>query len=75
MLGRLRMTTEDALKHYNDISAHVFSRGNRKRAWQDGAFRATTLKEKMVEVVAGIEGYTGNERMLDSGTETEMGKA
>jgi hypothetical protein len=75
MLGRLRMTTEDALKHYNDISARVFSRGNRKWVCQDGTFRATTLKEKMVEVVAGIEGYTGDERMLDSDTETKMGKA
>jgi hypothetical protein len=75
MLGRLRMTTEDALKHYNDITARVFSRGNRKRVWQDGTFRATTLKEKMVEVVAGVEGYAGDERMLDSGIETEMGKA
>jgi len=77
MLGRLRMSTEDALKYYNEISSHVFSRGNRKWRMQDGAFKATTLKEKMVEVVAGcgIAGYTGKERMLDSGVEREMGKA
>jgi len=44
MLGRLRMTKEEALKAYNSIAGSIFSQKNKKWATQDGTFKATTLE-------------------------------
>ena len=52
MLGRLRMTTGDALRTYNKIAESVFCKPNRKHFFQDGAFKATTLEEQIQSLVA-----------------------
>lgn len=67
MLGRLRMSTEQALEHYNTISQRIFGPDNRKRhLWNDGMFKATTLEVEMKKVIKGAkEGYSGEEKMLD----------
>lgn len=51
MLGRLRMTTAEALSAYNSIASGIFSKENRKPAYKDGAFKASTLETKIIEVV------------------------
>ena len=52
MLGRLRMTTRDALRAYNKIAESVFCKSNRKYSFQDGAFKATTLEQQVRSLVA-----------------------
>ena len=67
MLGRLGMSTEEALEHYKTISRQVFGPNNRKHdLWNDGKFKATTLVTEMKKVIKGAKvGYTGEEYMLD----------
>ena len=55
MLGRLRMTTGDALRTYNEIAGAVFCKANRKPSFKDGAFKATTLEKKIQDLVAAKE--------------------
>lgn len=51
MLGRLRMTTEEALRTYNSLSCVIFSKNNKKRIGQDGTFKATALVQKVQDIV------------------------
>ncbi|PBK83408.1 FabD/lysophospholipase-like protein [Armillaria gallica] len=51
MLGRLKMTTEEALQSYNKTSSTVFSAENRKPFYMDGKFKATTLKKEIQNVL------------------------
>ena len=55
MLGRLRMSTRDALRAYNKIAESVFCKANQKRSSQDGTFKATTLKEQVQDLVIAKE--------------------
>ena len=55
MLGRLRMTTRDALRAYNEIAESVFCKANRKSSIKDGAFKATTLIKQVQDLVAAKE--------------------
>ncbi|KAK0444964.1 FabD/lysophospholipase-like protein [Desarmillaria tabescens] len=64
MLGRLKMSTEDALQNYNRISSAVFSAENRKPFYSDGKFKATTL-EKEVKNVVRRAGYSDDQKLLD----------
>ncbi|KAK0476511.1 FabD/lysophospholipase-like protein [Armillaria novae-zelandiae] len=64
MLGRLKMSTEEALQSYNKISSVVFSSENRKPFYRDGKFKATTLKEEMQNVVRQA-GHSNDQRLLD----------
>jgi predicted acylesterase/phospholipase RssA len=72
MLGRLQMTTNEALRTYNSLARAIFSRDNKKWLGQDGAFKATTLEEKVQEVVSkrGL-----GELMLDPSHQSRKGKA
>jgi predicted acylesterase/phospholipase RssA len=72
MLGRLRMTTDEAMQAYNSLTRAVFSKENKKWKVQDGLFKATTLKEEVKKLVS--EQKLG-ERMLDASTSTTKGKA
>lgn len=72
MLGRLRMTTEEALKCYNSLAGAIFSKKNRKMLFQDGYFKATTLEIKVKELVA--ERGAG-EYMLDTDNDLTTGRA
>jgi hypothetical protein len=66
MLGRLRMSTTEALQKYNEIAGNIFSARNRKRTMQEGKFKATTLEQEMKKIVAAtIQGSDGETRMLD----------
>jgi len=72
MLGRLRMSTEEALEHYRSLTSKTFSKSNRKR---NGTFRATTLEVAMKHVVrAASEGYNGEEYMIKGSEATGLGK-
>ena len=51
MLGRLRMSTDEALQAYNSLARDIFSKKNRKWTGQDGAFKSSTLQEKVNELV------------------------
>ena len=72
MLGRLRMTTDEALRTYNALAHAIFSKDNKKWLGQDGAFKATTLENKVQEVVSkkGL-----GELMLDPSNQSSKGKA
>lgn len=72
MLGRLRMTTEEALRTYNSLSCVIFSKNNKKRIGQDGTFKATALVQKVQEIV--LERGLG-EFMLDPSNDSGKGKA
>jgi hypothetical protein len=51
MLGRLRMDTIDALQAYNSLARAIFSKENKKWMGQDELFKATTLENKVKELV------------------------
>lgn len=71
MLGRLRMTTEEALRAYNGIAGSVFCKANRKPSYKDGAFKATTLEDKIRELVAE---QNRGDKMLPPDSETGFSK-
>ena len=54
MLGRLRMDVDAAIKHYDEITKHVFS--DPKRWAGDGKFKAGKLEEAIKSVVEEITG-------------------
>ncbi len=69
MLGRLKMSTEDALHNYKKLATAVFSPDNRKPFYKNEKFRASTLEAEIKEIVKNsCEGYTGDEHLLDPGT-------
>lgn len=72
MLGRLQMTTDEALRTYNSLAGAIFSRNNKKWLGQDGGFKATTL-EKTVQEVVSKRGL--GELMLDPSHQPRKGKA
>ncbi|KAK0457615.1 acyl transferase/acyl hydrolase/lysophospholipase [Armillaria novae-zelandiae] len=66
MLGRLKMSTEDALHNYKKLASAVFSPGNHKLFYKDGKFKANTLEVEIKEIVKNSHvGYTGDELLLD----------
>ena len=75
MLGRLQMTTKEALEQYNIIAGRVFCTSNKKWLIQDGTFKATTLEQEIKRVVATKLGGGGDATMLDSTNESGMGAA
>lgn len=72
MLGRLRMTTKDALQTYNKIAGAVFCKANQKWSFKDGAFKATTLKKQVQDLVATKE---LGEDILHGNDEADSAKA
>lgn len=64
MLGRLRLTIDDAIEQYGQFARYVFS--DKKWKGQDGTFKATKLEEIIKKIVktCGIEG-SADERMMD----------
>ncbi|KAF2817462.1 FabD/lysophospholipase-like protein, partial [Mytilinidion resinicola] len=72
MLGRLQMTTDEALRTYNSLARAIFSKDNKKWSAQDGVFKATTLKDKVQEVV--LKKGLGD-LMLDPPVQSNKGKA
>ncbi len=66
MLGRLKMSTEEALQSYNKISSMVFSAENRKPFYRDGKFKATML-EKEIRNAIHQAGHSNDQKVLDLG--------
>lgn len=65
MLGRLKMTTTEAIAQYIRITERVFASSNKKRMAQDGTFKATTLEVEIKAMVAEKDGNDGD-RMISS---------
>jgi hypothetical protein len=66
------MTTEDALKQYNNLASRIFSKKNRKK---NGMFKASTFVTAMKKIVAGSnDSYAGEELMLDTSAAMGMCK-
>ncbi|KAI9833804.1 MAG: hypothetical protein M1826_006327 [Phylliscum demangeonii] len=74
MLGRLRMDTSQALKAYDTIAGSVFCKENKNWKTQDGLFNATTLQNRVEELVALRK---RGEYMLDDtdNSSSDLGKA
>jgi hypothetical protein len=64
MLGRLRLTVDEAIDQYGQFARHVFSK--KKRKGKDGTFKASKLEEAIKTIVKsyGVE-KSVNEKMLD----------
>ena len=75
MVGRLRMNTKEALEQYNTIAGKIFSKKNKKRTYQDGTFKASTLEAEMKRVVAARSDGDDSLRMLDEAVITATGRA
>lgn len=55
MLGRLQMSTRDALRTYNKLAEMIFCKGNQKSTFKDGTFKATTLEKEIQKLVTERE--------------------
>jgi hypothetical protein len=64
MLGRLGMTTEEAIHQYTATASAIFSKANRKPSYKGDTFKATTLETKIKQLVAD-KGL--GERMITDG--------
>ncbi|KAK0729271.1 hypothetical protein B0T21DRAFT_452709 [Apiosordaria backusii] len=51
MLGRLRMSTEEALREYDECAEKIFSKNNKKRWTFSDRFRATALQTVIETIV------------------------
>ena len=73
MLGRLRLTVDEAISQYGLFAQHVFS--EKKWKGQDGTFKARKLEETVKRIVKsyGIE-KSADERMMDSRPEEQVCK-
>jgi len=66
MLGRLKMTTEEALEKYNDFASHTFSTKNQKRFGHDGMFKASIFEQTVKKMVREtVVGHDEDDCMLD----------
>lgn len=66
MLGRLRMTVDDAIAQYGRLSGRVF--GQKKFLLSDGKYKASTLEEVLKTIIAENV-YNPEERMLEDDTD------
>ena len=55
MLGRLQITTKDALRAYKEIAGAVFYKANQKWSFQSRALKATTLEKRIQNLMAAKE--------------------
>jgi hypothetical protein len=74
MLGRLRLTVEDAISQYAQFGKRVFSE-KKRGLLRDGTFKATNLEDVVKGIVKnyGVEG-SPNEHMFDPRLESEVWK-
>jgi hypothetical protein len=63
MLGRLRLSVDDAIGHYSQFAKHVFS----KKKWkgQNRTFKATKLEEAFKRIVTSSGKRRADELMMD----------
>ena len=85
MLGRLQMSTVEALETYASIAGAIFSTDNKNGRFKDGMFKAITLENNVKCVVAKklhgqqvkadhVRGDVGNDLMLAGNEDEAMGK-
>ncbi len=68
MFGRLGLTIEEAIEQYITMASAIFSKKNRKAAYKFEVFKATTLENKIKELVAA----TGvGERMIEPSSDDD----
>jgi hypothetical protein len=72
MLGRLRMTTEEAMAAYGEMSQVVFSA--KKLLFQDGSFKATVFEDSVKKIIKkfGAELGDAEQDILDTREEPQM---
>ena len=71
MLGRLRMTVDDAIKAYQQLAEKVFS--DVKWTTSDGKFKATELEKAIKEIVkSNTENEDSETRLLDDDTSCKV---
>jgi hypothetical protein len=63
MLGRLRMSVEDAVKAYGQLAKEVFS--DVKPLGSDGRFKASKLEKAIKEIVRAKSALQDPEEMLE----------
>jgi hypothetical protein len=73
MLGRLRLSVDEAIKAYVKFAGYVFS--EKKSPWKDGTFRASRLVDVLKTIVAESEEKDAEARMLDPRETEESCKA
>jgi hypothetical protein len=72
MLGRLRLSVDDAIGHYSQFAKHVFS--EKKWKGQDGTFKATKLENAIKKIVTSSGERQADELMMDPLPEHEICK-
>jgi len=65
LLGRLRMTTREALGQYSALAGKIFAKTNKKWVVQDGTFKASTLEQEIRHLVAAQSGGNSEAMMVD----------
>jgi patatin-like phospholipase/acyl hydrolase len=73
MLGRLRLSADDAIEAYRKFAEHVFS--EKKWKGRDGTFKASKLEDAIKNIVAESEDKDAQARMLDPRLVEESCKA
>ena len=73
MLGRLRMSTQEALAQYSTLAGRIFSKENKQSGTKDGKFKASTLEAEVKKLVEARK--TSTTRMLDPDAESMVGKS
>ena len=68
MLGRLRMTVDEAIQHYGLLSEQVFSK---VKSTGDGKFMASTLEKIIKNIVRDVT-QDAETRMLDLRSDDEV---
>lgn len=69
MLGRLRMSVDEAIHEYGDLSSRIF--GSKKWFFSEGKFKASLLEETLKDVIAK-KVYNPEIRMLDDHTHSSI---
>ncbi|KAG8699764.1 hypothetical protein FRC08_005118 [Ceratobasidium sp. 394] len=71
MLGRLRMSVDEAMEHLSEIASQVFSK---KKLWGEGSYKATILEKIVGQMVSkyagGVDARIWEETVGDEGCKT-----
>ncbi|THU96161.1 FabD/lysophospholipase-like protein [Dendrothele bispora CBS 962.96] len=75
MLGRLELSTEEALAQYKVLAGRIFGKKNQKSKGHDGAFKATTLEGEIKKLLQNCREDPETLMCGDTTRENERGKA
>ena len=74
MLGRLRMSVDDATKAYAALSDKIFSKNNMKLMWKSEIFKSSTLEDAFREIIADHL-KKNNELLAENHSNQNLGNA